>query len=44
VENLQYKFGTKVSIILLHNEKGKIEIHYYTKEDLNRIIDLLVKE
>jgi ParB family transcriptional regulator, chromosome partitioning protein len=44
MEKLQYKFGTKVSIILLRNEKGKIEIHYYTKEDLNRIIDLLVKE
>jgi hypothetical protein len=44
VEKLQYKFGTKISFMDFHNDKGKIEIHYYNKDDLNRIIDLLVKE
>jgi ParB family transcriptional regulator, chromosome partitioning protein len=41
VEKLQYKFGTMVSIVKLRNDKGKIEIHYYNKDDLNRIVDLL---
>jgi ParB family chromosome partitioning protein len=44
VEKLQYKFGTKISFIDLRNDKGKIEIHYYNKDDLNRIIELLAKE
>jgi ParB family transcriptional regulator, chromosome partitioning protein len=44
VEKLQYKFGTKVSFINLRNDKGKIEIHYYSKDDLDRIIELLTKE
>jgi ParB family transcriptional regulator, chromosome partitioning protein len=42
IEKLQYKFGTMVSIVNLQNNKGKVEIHYYSKDDLNRIADLLI--
>jgi ParB family chromosome partitioning protein len=41
IEKMQYKLGTKVSIVNLQNDKGKIEIHFYTRADLNRIVDLL---
>ncbi|HUI90765.1 MAG TPA: ParB/RepB/Spo0J family partition protein [Chitinivibrionales bacterium] len=44
IEKLQYKFGTKVTFTNLRNDKGKIEIHYYNKDDLNRIIEILSKE
>lgn len=39
-EKLEYLFGTKV---ILNNKKnkGKIEIEYYSQEDLQRIIDIL---
>lgn len=44
-ENLEEKmkgiFGTKVSILRKKNQKGKIEIEYYSKDELERIIDLL---
>ena len=33
--------GSKVSIIEKKNHKGKIEIEYYSKEELERIIDLI---
>jgi ParB family chromosome partitioning protein len=32
--------GTRVSIHRKKNNKGKIEIEYYSREDLERIIDL----
>lgn len=32
--------GTKVSINRKKNHKGKIEIEYYSQEELERIIDL----
>ena len=32
--------GTKVSIQRKKNNKGKIEIEYYSKDELERIIDL----
>lgn len=35
--------GTKISI-LYDGKKGKIDIEFYSKEDLRRIIDLLLKE
>lgn len=35
--------GTKVSIKAKNNEKGKIELEYYSKEELERIIDLFEK-
>ena len=33
--------GTKVSISSKNNKKGKIEIEYYSKEELERIYDLI---
>lgn len=35
--------GTKVSIKAKNNEKGKIELEYYSKEELERIIELFEK-
>jgi len=35
--------GTKISI-LYDGKKGKIDIEFYNKEDLRRIVDLLLKE
>ena len=32
--------GTKVSIQRKKNNKGKIEIEYYSRDELERIIDL----
>jgi ParB family transcriptional regulator, chromosome partitioning protein len=40
-EKLQYRLGTKVNIIKSSEGKGKIEIHYHTGEDLNRILEIL---
>jgi len=40
-EDLKTKLGTKVKII--HGKKrGKIEIEYYSKEELDRLIDLMM--
>lgn len=40
ISSLESKFGTKISI-KDNNDKGKIMIEYYTKEDLNRILDII---
>lgn len=40
-ESLQNYFGTKVILNAKGKDKGKLEIEYYSKEDLNRIIELL---
>ncbi|MCR6516362.1 MULTISPECIES: ParB/RepB/Spo0J family partition protein [Clostridium] len=40
-DRLQDYFGTKVNINSKPNKKGKIEIEYYSDEDLNRILDLM---
>ena len=42
VNNMQQTFGTKVKAIG-NNEKGRIYIDYYTKDDLIRIYDLVEK-
>jgi len=39
-EKLKIFLGTKVQILAKNNEKGKIEIDYYSKEDLERLIEL----
>lgn len=39
-ERMKNIIGTKVSIQNRNNNKGKIEIEYYSSEDLERIIDL----
>ncbi|MBR6452421.1 MAG: ParB/RepB/Spo0J family partition protein [Lachnospiraceae bacterium] len=38
-EKLKISLGTKVSIHAKDSEKGKIEIDYYSKEDLERLTD-----
>ena len=41
-EELQHKFGTRVKII--HGKKrGRIEIQYFSLEDLERILNILRK-
>ncbi|MBR3770770.1 MAG: chromosome partitioning protein ParB, partial [Clostridium sp.] len=40
-KNLKEIFGTKVSIQRKTKDKGKLEIEYYSSEELERIIELL---
>lgn len=40
-EHMKEKFGTKVLIKNKKNNKGKIEIEYYSQDDLERIIEML---
>ena len=40
-DGLRNKFGTDVKIKLKKNEKGSIIINYYSKKDLNRILEIL---
>lgn len=42
-ENLKQKLSTKVSIISKGNGSGKIEIEFYSHEDLEKLMDLLSK-
>ena len=42
-DRLRYLFGTDVRIKTSTGSKGKIEINYYSREDLNRILDILHK-
>ena len=41
-EKIKNVMGTKVSIQKKSKKKGKIEIEYYSPEDLERIIELLM--
>ncbi len=41
-EKLKQIMGTKVNILPKSQEKGKIEIEYYSSEELERIIDLFM--
>ncbi|SFB01741.1 MULTISPECIES: ParB/RepB/Spo0J family partition protein [unclassified Bacillus (in: firmicutes)] len=41
---LREKFGTSVHIKQKDKDKGKIEIEFFSNEDLNRILELLDKE
>ncbi len=40
-QTLSRKLGTKVSLVPKSAEKGKIEVEYYSNEDLNRILSIL---
>jgi ParB family transcriptional regulator, chromosome partitioning protein len=44
LNDIKYKlenyFGTKVSLVNNKNNKGKIEIEYYSQDDLNRILEM----
>ena len=41
-EKLKNVIGTKVSVNRKNNGKGKIEIEYYSQDELERIIDMLM--
>lgn len=41
-ERLKQLMGTKVQILPRNNEKGKIEIEYYSSDELERIIELFM--
>ena len=41
---LIHKYGTKASISINKAGKGKIIFEYYSKDDLNRIIDILINK
>lgn len=41
-ERLRYHYGTDVKIVPKNDSKGRVEIHYYTKEDLNRVLNILI--
>jgi ParB family transcriptional regulator, chromosome partitioning protein len=41
---LRERFGTTVHIKQSNNQKGKIEIEFFSKEDLERILEMLEKE
>lgn len=43
-EKLKQRLGTKVAISSKGNGAGKVEIEFYTHDDLDRIIDLLTRE
>ena len=40
-EKMKMILGTKVAINQKDNKKGKIEIEYYSMDELDRIIDLI---
>lgn len=42
-EKMKQVLGTKVNINAKDANKGKIEIEYYNKEDLDRLIDMILK-
>ena len=43
LEKLQYKFGTQVRLKAMGNGKGRLEINYFSEEDLVRVFDLLLE-
>ena len=40
-ENFKYKLGAKTTIKAKNNDKGKIEIEYFSKEELEHIMELI---
>lgn len=40
-ENFKYKLGAKTTVKAKSNEKGKIEIEYYSKDELEHIMELI---
>ncbi|RMD86295.1 MAG: ParB/RepB/Spo0J family partition protein [Candidatus Dadabacteria bacterium] len=43
VDKLRAILGTKVLIKNLPNSRGKIEIHYFSQAELNRLVEILLK-
>lgn len=44
IDQLERILGTRVRIIARDDQRGRIEIDYYTQEDLARIYDLIVRD
>jgi len=44
VDQLERVLGTRVRIVPRDDQRGRIEIEYYSQEDLARIYDLIVRE
>lgn len=42
-EKLIQSLGTKVSLLHKSNKKGKIEIEYYSLEELDRLLEILIQ-
>ncbi len=42
-EKMKAALGTKVSIVPKDNQKGKIEIEYYSSQELERLLDVFTK-
>ena len=42
-ERLKQSLGTKVRLIQKNNKSGRIEIEYYSLEELDRLLDILVQ-
>ena len=40
-ENFKYKLGAKTTVKAKNNDKGKIEIEYYSKDELEHIMELI---
>lgn len=43
-ENLKQSFSTKVSVISKDNGRGKIEIEFYSNEDLDRLLEMMLQK
>jgi len=43
LEQLQYKFGTQVRLKTAKSGKGRLEIDYFSEDDLVRVFDLLLE-
>jgi ParB family chromosome partitioning protein len=44
IEEMERVLGTKVRIVEKASNRGRIEIDYYTSDDLDRIYGAIVKE
>jgi ParB family chromosome partitioning protein len=42
IEKLQHRFGTQTAILIGKKGHGTIQFYFYTQEDLNRILDLML--
>ena len=42
LERLQYKFGTPLRLKIMGNGKGRVEIDYFSEDDLVRVFDILL--
>lgn len=43
-QRLQFTLGTKVQILAKEGDRGKIELHYFSKDDFEKIISVLLSK